>query len=167
MKGTMGRRIAGLWVLLAAVLGLRVPMALGAPTELTACGTIGTAGSYVLANNLLSTSGDCVVIIADFVSLDLAGFVISQQVRREGVAGRGVVGGSGRRGIAVSNGTITGFLTAVVLDGEAGVIENLRIVDNREGLSSIRRAASRRTSSLAAPPSGSSPRSITGSSITS
>ncbi len=40
------------------------------------CQTISQPGSYTLTKNLTST-GDCIVIASDFVTLDLAGFTIS------------------------------------------------------------------------------------------
>ena len=46
------------------------------PTEIEKCQTIEKPGSYKLVNNLTAT-GDCLVITTDFVTIDLAGFLIS------------------------------------------------------------------------------------------
>jgi len=46
------------------------------PLPIKACQTISQPGSYELANNLTAT-GDCLVIAASFVTIDLAGFSIS------------------------------------------------------------------------------------------
>ncbi len=48
-----------------------------APIEIEKCQTISQPGSYKLVNNLVSTSGNCLVIAADFVTVDLAGFSIT------------------------------------------------------------------------------------------
>jgi hypothetical protein len=40
------------------------------------CQTISQPGSYELTDNL-TTNGDCLVITADFVTIDLAGFTIT------------------------------------------------------------------------------------------
>ena len=45
------------------------------PTEIERCQTISQPGSYVLVHNLTAT-GDCLLINADFVTVDLAGFAI-------------------------------------------------------------------------------------------
>jgi hypothetical protein len=47
------------------------------PTEIEKCQTISEPGSYKLVNNLVAASGaDCLVITADNVTIDLAGFSI-------------------------------------------------------------------------------------------
>ena len=47
------------------------------PIKIEKCRTIGQAGSYKLVRNLTITTGDCLVITADFVTIDLAGFTIT------------------------------------------------------------------------------------------
>jgi len=52
------------------------------PTEIEKCGTIDKPGSYKLVNDIAPTpstspNGDCLVITASFVTIDLAGFTIS------------------------------------------------------------------------------------------
>ena len=41
------------------------------PTQIKSCGTLSEPGSYVVVQNLTAT-GDCLVIAADFVTIDLA-----------------------------------------------------------------------------------------------
>ena len=107
------------------------PIALGAilfastagarePTPIKACQTISQPGSYELANNL-TANGDCLVITADFVTIDLAGFAIS------GTGGPGftAISGGNVEGITVRNGSISGFSTGVDLGG--GIVEGLRV----------------------------------------
>ena len=52
-----------------------MPEAAARETKITTCQTISQPGSYELANNLTAT-GDCLVITADGVTIDLAGFSI-------------------------------------------------------------------------------------------
>jgi hypothetical protein len=54
------------------------------PIPIKACQTISQPGSYELANNLTS-SGDCLVIAANFVTIDLAGFFNQPRSFRIGV----------------------------------------------------------------------------------
>ena len=49
-------------------------------TEIEKCQTISQPGSYKLVNNLTfrsTTGGTCLLITADFVTIDLAGFTIT------------------------------------------------------------------------------------------
>jgi hypothetical protein len=118
---------------IAAALGaiILVPVAAAKePTPLKACQTISQPGSYELVDNLTAGGGkDCLVITASFVTIDLAGFSIS--------ASPGTVGGAaiffgsqiGGQGIAVRNGSISGFSTGVDLGSALGsIVEGLRIV---------------------------------------
>ncbi len=109
-----------------AVVGIALGSCAPAPTPITSCGTIGTSGSYALANNLLA-SGDCVVIDAPNVTLDLRGFEIKG-------AGSGIgVQDTGHGGITVRDGTVTGFQDGVSLNvhtGGANRIERIHALDN-------------------------------------
>jgi hypothetical protein len=63
------------------------------PTEIEKCQTINQPGSYKLVKNLATTSGNCIVIAVDNVTIDLAGFSITGGAGITG-AGVSVVGGS-------------------------------------------------------------------------
>src|SRR6266446_1772570 len=80
------------------------------PTKIKTCQTISQPGSYELANNLTAT-GDCLVITAEFVTIDLAGFLI----RGTTPAGTGILAPGGGLGIVVRDGSISGFGTKVHL----------------------------------------------------
>ena len=96
-----------------------------APAPITACGTINEPGSYMVATNL-TAAGDCLVVTADFVTIDLAGFVITGNGTGSGIRG-------GPRSTAVRNGTIVGFAIGVNM-GE-GIVEGVRALANtREGI---------------------------------
>jgi hypothetical protein len=103
------------------------------PIAITACRTISQPGSYRLAGNL-TAAGDCLVITASLVTIDLAGFSIT---------GPGVASGAGIRssatspiaGIAVRNGSIASFFIAVDLSSaSASIVEQLRLVGNSNGI---------------------------------
>jgi parallel beta-helix repeat protein len=95
------------------------------PTQLRKCQTISQPGSYELADNLVAT-GDCLVITADFVTIDLAGFSISGQS-----SGRRILAApsSGElRGIGVRSGSISGFSVGVDLSSaEGSIVEGLQV----------------------------------------
>ncbi|HEX4779145.1 MAG TPA: right-handed parallel beta-helix repeat-containing protein [Usitatibacter sp.] len=91
--------------------------ALAAPKDLKNCVAITEPGSYVLTRNITATS-DCFVIQADFVTLDLAGFVITGN---GGGAGIAEFLGAGHQGIVVRNGAVTNFQDAIALPHSTAV----------------------------------------------
>jgi hypothetical protein len=90
------------------------------------------ARSYELTRNL-AAAGDCLLIAADFVTIDLGGWVITG----DGSTGSGITDlGAPRRGIAVRNGTITGFLACVGLSRTTGaVVDKVRADCEETGIS--------------------------------
>jgi hypothetical protein len=116
----------------ALVLGVTTALGAGAqaePTEITKCETISQPGSYVLDRNLtdLAAIGDCLVISADSVTIDLGGFSITGQ--GGGVGIRTIPPAA--HGIAVRNGSISRFLDGVNLKSVDGaIVENLRVFHN-------------------------------------
>lgn len=124
-------------VVAAVLLGASAlaPEALANPKKINRCQTITEPGTYALARNL-HASGDCLVIAADFVTLDLMGFV---------VMGPGNGTGSGvttdgtqevaRQGLVVRNGTVTGFEEGVGLEfSRSSAIERIRATHNHFGI---------------------------------
>jgi hypothetical protein len=101
------------------------------PFEIEKCQTISQSGSYKLVNNLTFTgsSGACLMITASGVTLDLAGFTISAHT--SGFATTTAILTSGDlRGIAVQNGSLSGFQTGVNLSSATGsLVEKLRVLD--------------------------------------
>jgi hypothetical protein len=97
------------------------------PIEIEKCQTISKSGSYKLVNNFTftGTTGTCLSITADFVTIDLGGFTISGPGTT--AAGTGIAAGNDTTGIAVRNGTISGFLSGVNLGGDGSVVEGLRV----------------------------------------
>lgn len=97
------------------------------PTPVSACGQLTAPGAYVLTNDLEEQTGsDCLVIQADNVDLDLAGFTIT------GTNGHGVVTPDLTLRANVRNGVIAGFTRGVLLGG--GQVEHLRVLDSVYGI---------------------------------
>jgi hypothetical protein len=105
------------------------------PIKIKKCQTITQPGSYELANNLTATStnGNCLVIAADFVTIDLAGFTIhGAGIAPGGSNSNGILSAPGAgellHGIAVRNGSVSNFFNAVQLDSaEGSIVERLRV----------------------------------------
>ena len=108
------------------------------PFKIEKCQTISQQGSYKLVNNLTfspttsggAIGGTCLTITASFVTIDLAGFTITGP----GPAfvfppngPTGIVAGNDRTGIAVRDGTISGFFRDVDLGSDGSIVEGLRV----------------------------------------
>jgi hypothetical protein len=122
------RKSAALFPIALAAIILAPQASAREATQLSKCQTISQPGSYELANNLTST-GDCLVITADFVTIDLAGFTITGKGSPVD-PGTGILAApsSGPRGIAVRNGSISGFEAGVDLKSASGsIVEGLRV----------------------------------------
>ena len=121
-------------MILAPLAGARADGREEGPFEIEKCQTIDKPGSYKLVNNLTLSAipGTCLLITADFVTIDLAGFTITGP----GIAspfGPGSVAimapfsSSGSpAGIAVRNGSISNFNVGVSL-GDGSIVEGLRV----------------------------------------
>jgi parallel beta-helix repeat protein len=97
------------------------------PTQIKSCGTLSEPGSYVVAQNLTAT-GDCLVIAADFVTIDLGGFTLTGN----GTPGEGITDLTvGHVGVVVRNGAVTQFGFGVrIATGSRHTIEGVRAVNN-------------------------------------
>jgi hypothetical protein len=95
--------------------------------SISACGTISSPGSYVLTGNL-SSSGDCLRVRSDDVTIDFDGFVMTGDGTGDGISVDGTR-------FTVRNGTIRkfgigiGLLSYSLLDVPGNVIERMRIAD--------------------------------------
>jgi len=126
VTGDSMRRPSALFPISLALGAMMLAPGAGArePTKIKACQTIDRPGSYELANNLSAATGDCLVITADFVTIDLAGFSISSRALFNGTA----ILATSSQGIAVRNGSISGFEVGVDLRTAAGsIVEGLRV----------------------------------------
>ncbi len=97
------------------------------PTQIKSCGTLSEPGSYVVVQNLTAT-GDCLVIAADFVTIDLGGFTLTGN----GTTGEGITDQlAGHVDVVVRNGTVTEFGFGVrIANGSRLTIEGVRAVNN-------------------------------------
>ena len=119
-----GRIAVATFVSLACV-GLAVE-AEAVPTGIGTCRTINQPGSYVLRRNLTS-AGTCLVVNADFVTIDLNGFVIAGDGTGVGVTDNSVT----RRGTVIHGGSITNFAVGILMDISSGThVHHMRVVGN-------------------------------------
>jgi len=122
---------AGLFVLavlLTLNLGLVVPQAAAEPKKITKCTTITEPGSYLLDKSLTAV-GTCIVVAADFVTLDLDGQTLTGDGTGAGVNDSGVH----HEGTVVKNGTIRGFANGVDLFASStGQVERVRAFLNSQ-----------------------------------
>ena len=103
-------------------IGVLVPQAL-----IQSCGTITESGSYLLRKNL-TAAGDCIVVDADFVTLDLNGFTLSGDGTGTGIGDRGTVS---RKGITIRNGIVTNFRNGIQISASQGLlIERIQVIGN-------------------------------------
>src|SRR5271165_3011844 len=95
------------------------------PIKVMTCQTISQPGSYRLANNIETATGDCLVITASFVSIDLAGFSISADDGGAII----VPPSSGQlNGIGVRNGSVIASDDGVYLGSAFNcIVEGLRV----------------------------------------
>lgn len=129
--------------LLLVFVAAGVTEAAAAPRSINSCQTIDESGSYQLVRNLKAV-GDCLVLTADNVTIDLDGYTIEG----DGI-GQGIWDGDvPRQNITVRNGTIRNFRIGVGLAKPGGehsirsVVERIRAVQNtffgiRSGMHSV------------------------------
>jgi hypothetical protein len=92
------------------------------------------AGSYALASNLKAT-GNCLVITASGVTIDLMGFSIIGLTPIDFNQFPVRISAGNASGIAVRNGSITNFGTAIDLSGAHGsIVEEVRAYSNNAGI---------------------------------
>ncbi|HEY1259159.1 MAG TPA: hypothetical protein VGF34_07905 [Stellaceae bacterium] len=95
------------------------------------CQTINQPGSYRLANNLRAT-GNCFVISAEGVTIDLGGFSITGNGTGTAIIGKPTKAGTiPPARTVVRNGDISNFALATNV---SGTVESLRVTDNAKGI---------------------------------
>jgi hypothetical protein len=127
-----------------ALLAFSFVLALGAgvaraQTKINSCGTITESGPYVLSKDITASATDlitagpgfvCIVIAADFVTLDLAGYTISGPGVGS-VSTFGIANDISRQGTVVRSGTVTNFGTfGIFLQGSGMTVEHIRAMNN-------------------------------------
>lgn len=136
-----GKKFFLLAALLVVCFGARVAEA-AAPKAINSCQTIDESGSYVLVRSLTAT-GNCLVLAADNVTIDLDGYTITGDGTGFGIWD----GDTARQNTTIRNGVITNFGTGIDLSGgttpsSRSVVERVRAVQNtnagiRSGSNSI------------------------------
>jgi hypothetical protein len=106
------------------VLGL-AGVASAGPRTINSCKTIDEPGSYLVARNL-TAAGDCLVVTASGVTIDLGGWMLTGN--GTGIGVRDLYGTT--NGTEVRNGTITGFTGGVELGGGNSIVDQVRARDN-------------------------------------
>jgi hypothetical protein len=129
-------------LVLASAGGARADAAREGPIAIEKCQTINQPGSYKLVNNLTFTSKTgtltCLLITADSVTIDLAGFTITgpgslglelpPSTTAIAAQSSSASSAANLRGIAVRNGSISNFAIGVELSSADGsVVEGLRV----------------------------------------
>ena len=111
---------------LAALLSLSLGAAAAeAQNPITSCGTLMSPGSFKLVGNL--SGANCLVVAANFVTIDLAGFRIFGTGAGAGITDNGIA----REGTVVRNGTTTNLATGINLGASTDtLIERVRAVGN-------------------------------------
>lgn len=122
----------------AMILAPRAGAQAQGPTEIATCQTISKSGAYKLVNNLTST-GDCLLVNADYVTIDLGGFaIIGGPSKGTAIQFVGPTPQTPRRGFAARNGTISGFATGIqfirVGGTDGAIVEGLRIFGTADGI---------------------------------
>jgi hypothetical protein len=108
----------------------------GTPT-ISNCTTITRPGSYTSINNITATTsnvngGACILIQADFVTFNLAGFAITGSNLPFFI--QGIATSGNHNGIYVHSGTIANFSdVGVNLSGDGLTVEGIRAVNNSGG----------------------------------
>lgn len=149
MQGVARKPWQMVFVLFAlfSVIGVTLPRkahAQGGPQPITGCTKLMQPGSYIVVNNIKATTANltptdwgipgCLVIAADFVTLDMGGFTLFGP--GSGVYAIGVITASyGYRGAAVRSGAVTNFFIGIYLGSQIGkgggyVVEHVRAIGN-------------------------------------
>src|SRR5262245_15537185 len=100
------------------------------PITIHRCRTIDQPGSYRLTTNL-TAAGNCLVITAQGVTVDLNGFAIVGNGTGTAILGPQKATGIPQARTVVRNGDISNFAQATNL---SGTVERLRVISNASGI---------------------------------
>jgi hypothetical protein len=145
------RHVPALFLTFAILLAIPT-MAQQGGQAIGACTVIDKPGSYVLARDISASMADlkrvspgawysgCIVIVADFVSLDLQGHTITGPGIQgtwniSGIYTTADAGGKQSQAARIRNGCVTNFDFGVGLEGTGHVVEQMRVARNLAGIS--------------------------------
>lgn len=115
-----------------------------AKKQINSCRTISAQGSYIMTRSINATvpAGDCLLITADFVTIDMNGFIIAGPGFSGGIpTGHGITTDQSVSNTTVRNGTVIGFNYGVFLSGGGSIVEGVRVVDSEFGGISVAHGA--------------------------
>ena len=112
---------------LAVILSLPFD-ALAAPQTVNNCRTLTEPGAYILGRNI-SANGDCFIVAADFVNVDLDGFVVSGNG-----TGSAFVESAARNGFSLRNGVVTNFGGGVAMPASGSMVIDRMIFTGNTGV---------------------------------
>jgi hypothetical protein len=116
------------------ICGALAAEASAAPQPISACQTISASGSYILTGNLTAV-GDCLLVDADNITIDLDGFTITGP--GSGFTGVTPSNNAPRINITIRNGMIKNFGNGIQFalgkNGKRVTIERMTITDNTNG----------------------------------
>lgn len=111
---------------------------------IASCSVITRPGSYVLARGITATQRDlksitgsapsCILIVADFVSLDLHGYTIAGPGSGFGIYSTRNASGKYPIATHVRNGSVTGFDRGIAVEGAGHTVKQVRVTGNAAGL---------------------------------
>jgi len=114
--------------------------------SVSSCRVIDRPGSYALTRNITARQQDlkpspagvggpsCVVIVADFVTLDLRGFAITGPGTGNGVYATQNSVGRFSNAVAVRNGSVRNFDRGISFEGASHAAADVRLISNGTGL---------------------------------
>jgi hypothetical protein len=104
------------------------------------CRVIDKPGSYALTKNIIAKATDlkavpggvpaCILIIADFVTLDLRGHTLTGPGSGFGIYSTGNSSGRAPSATHVRNGSVTNFDRGIALEGDGHAAEQVRLLGN-------------------------------------
>ncbi|MBF8303436.1 MAG: Beta helix protein [Candidatus Dadabacteria bacterium] len=118
-------------------LGAYVNEATAAPTPLNACGVDLDTGTYVLTQNISSTTVYCFKLIGNDITIDLNGFTITREgdLNNIGIWDGDLFVGPRLENIVIRNGTIRNFNQGIWIDESDGCkVEGITAIGNGAGI---------------------------------
>jgi hypothetical protein len=120
----------GVVAMLALGIGATASAEAASPTPISACPyTITAPGNYVVTNNL-SATGNCIIVGADKVTVDLQGHMIAGNGQGYGIVCAAGFGGINCHYVVIANGTVARFSEGVFLVGDHNTVAQVTAQQN-------------------------------------
>ena len=138
----MNSKLRMYFTTLMVVLAMAVSALAQEAQSIYTCTLITKPGSYMLAKNITARTQDlkspgpsCIVIVADFVTLDLNGYTITGPGSGFGIYSTANSSGKYATATVVRNGAVANFGRGIALEGAAHAANDVRLEGNGVGLS--------------------------------